>query len=257
MGKPLVVLVTTVAAARQVVNDILTKEREPVIGVACKRTFYNGPLMLLMISTYSGKIYEFDIKQNPELIIEGRIIRLLQAVDLIKVFHDVRRDNRALFQQYGIRVQNVFDTQIAYAVLMKDASLSPRFISVYNLYMKYCRHGNDSDVIEKHLLDEPNDTELFWARRPLNATMVTHSAISAAALVPGIYEAMKRELRPESVEVFEILCNEVLRLKPSVCRPTSEKPPTTQSFRPPITKFTRQQVALLKKTATNSNTDYI
>ena len=45
-------------------------------------------------------------------ILQGRLKEVLECKDILKVFHDCRNDSGVLYKQYGILLQNVFDTQV-------------------------------------------------------------------------------------------------------------------------------------------------
>lgn len=58
-----------------------------------------------------GTCYMFDVLTLGLLVtIELRLI--LEDKEVVKVMHDCRQDSAALFYQMGIRVQNIFDTQV-------------------------------------------------------------------------------------------------------------------------------------------------
>lgn len=48
----------------------------------------------------------------------------------------------------------------------------------------------------------------FWARRPLTEDMIVYAAYDVVALVPTVHQAMKRQLDPALIPLFEELCRE-------------------------------------------------
>ena len=73
---------------------------------------HSGELMLLQLATSDGHAYVFDLKREPNMMHEGLLWRLLVAPTVTKVMHDCRYVSRALKKQFGVTLQNIFDTQV-------------------------------------------------------------------------------------------------------------------------------------------------
>ena len=57
--------------------------------------------------------YLFDVLVQTDDSVWRELKRLLEDEDLIKVMHDCRKASAALFNDLGIRLNNVFDTQVS------------------------------------------------------------------------------------------------------------------------------------------------
>ncbi|XP_075738728.1 egl_like_exo domain-containing protein isoform X3 [Rhipicephalus microplus] len=79
-----------------------------------------GPLTLVQLATPAVEVFLFDVQSAPQLFTEGHLRDILEAEHITKVMHDCRNDSAALFFQFGIKLQNVFDTQAAHATLQQQ-----------------------------------------------------------------------------------------------------------------------------------------
>ena len=55
--------------------------------------------------------YLFDMLQISQAVLQ-QLKAILEDVVVTKVIHDCRQDSAALYYQFGIKLQNVFDTQV-------------------------------------------------------------------------------------------------------------------------------------------------
>jgi len=93
-----------------------------VIAVDCEGVNLSreGELCLVQIGT-NNKVYLVDVLEHGRsLFEEGGLRALLESNEVRKVLHDCRGDSDALYHQYGVKLQNVFDTQVAYAVIKRQ-----------------------------------------------------------------------------------------------------------------------------------------
>jgi len=198
----------TVAGAEKAVLAILTKEK-PIVGVKCLGVNigqHGGFITLIAVSCWDGKIYLFDVKLCPAIVYEGGILRLLQSVELLKVFHNCGPDCATLQKQFGIKVKHFFDTQIAHAVIMEKAGMSPRRVSLQKICEIYKEPPcyTPSDELERLLIEDPN----VWARRPLTKPMQKFAAAFVSPLVPEIFTKTDSALPPTTDDWFTHLCEE-------------------------------------------------
>lgn len=67
---------------------------------------------LVQIAAKSGKCFLFDVRQGgAALFTGGGLRRLLEDVNVLKVGHDLRSDASALYVQYNVFLNHIFDTQ--------------------------------------------------------------------------------------------------------------------------------------------------
>jgi hypothetical protein len=123
---------------------------------------------------------------------------LLEDSGVLKVMHDCRGDSDLLFHAYGVRLANVVDTQIAYAMQQQmDAGSTPLPVSLRTLHVK---HGFAAAAEVKDLArDEMTDS--YWLRRPMTPLMVSYAAADVQYLV-RVYNSLAATFSPDSLPVL-------------------------------------------------------
>ncbi|XP_034303764.2 uncharacterized protein [Magallana gigas] len=151
MANQAVEIVVETSRCRQIVSILSS---ESVLAVDCEGIALGveGPMTLLQICTYSGDVYLFDVQENRELFSEGHLKIVLESDEILKVIHACSYDSAALYHQFGVTLQNVFDTQIQYSK----------------------KEGE------------------FWANRPLTDEMKSVAVGDVRALIPEVFETQKR-----------------------------------------------------------------
>jgi len=168
-----------------------------------------GKLTLVQISTMSGQVFIFDVQTNPGLFIQGRLADLLQSENIVKVIHDCRNDSAALYFQHGITLKNVFDTQAAHAVVQLQETGKPVYKVKNVSFNALCELYNAPvNPMKDQVKNIYRRDQKFWARRPLSKDMICYAAADVMALVPTIYTAMARDLKPDYQNLFLSLCEE-------------------------------------------------
>lgn len=139
----------------------------------------------------------------------ARLHGLRDVNRLWEVAHDCRGDAGALYHQFGVTLKNVFDTQAAHAVLQQQETGKPVYkvknVSLNTLCRSYNAPVNPRKDQMKNVYRRD---QRFWARRPLTEDMVVYAAYDVVALVPTVYDAMKKQLDPALMPLFEELCQE-------------------------------------------------
>ncbi|GAB6020600.1 hypothetical protein CHUAL_003277 [Chamberlinius hualienensis] len=166
----------------------------------------NGPMTLLQIGTGGGNIVILDLVACREMMTDGGIKEILESPNIIKVVHDCRNDSAALYYQFDITLNNVFDTQAAHAVILKNSTNKPvhkvKNISLNNLCRTYgAPFINPKKEQMKKLYRRD---QRFWSRRPLTDDMILYAAYDIYALVPTIYDTMNSLI--EDQPLFNQLC---------------------------------------------------
>jgi len=107
--------------------------------------------------------------------------------------HDCRADSASLKVEFGIRLANVFDTQVAHAVLewqSKGTSIaSSRDIGLNQLCQFYGMAGNP---LKQYVKNCYRYDRRFWAKRPMTEEMIIYAAADVLCLVPDLYELLQR-----------------------------------------------------------------
>lgn len=172
-----------------------------------------GQLTLVQISTVQGQVILLDIQTSPAIMTQGGLKRLLESEQIIKVVHDCRNDSAALFFQYDVNIRGVFDTQAAHAVLQLQDTGKPVY-KVKNVSLNaLCElYGAPVNPMKEQVKNIYRRDQKFWARRPLTRDMICYAAADVLALVPTIYNAMARCIKPEFTNLFKELCEEQVLL---------------------------------------------
>lgn len=139
-------LINTVNDCLLIVTSIIrsgSTTDQPVISLDCEGINLgpNGQLSLLQICTMKGEVYIFDILCCPALITKGGLKTLLESEHVVKVIHDCRNDSINLYNQFGITLKNVFDTQVNLNVLFFERTLNILLLN-YRPLMLYCSCKN-------------------------------------------------------------------------------------------------------------------
>lgn len=124
----------------------------------------------------------------------------LESVYVTKVIHDCKRDSEALYYQFGIKLHNVMDTQIAYYLIEEQLgkkSAPDDHISFVRLLAdpRYC---GISYVEKKEVRSLLREDSQFWTYRPLSELMV-RAATDDVRFLPYIFHKMIEKLSEQSL----------------------------------------------------------
>ncbi|PVD35370.1 hypothetical protein C0Q70_02330 [Pomacea canaliculata] len=186
----------------QIVNSLTDCERalqdlkrEPYLavdgeGVHLSKT---GPLTLLQIGTKEGQVYLFDVLTEPRMLKTGGLKSILESDTIVKVIHSSTNDAEALYWQFGLKLHNVFDTQLAHMELQRaEGRRYPSRMKLAEACEVYCPQ-------KAALLQEKEQVQTqwsklegsFWAKRPLTPEMIKYASHDVLVLIPEVYSAMK------------------------------------------------------------------
>ncbi|KAG1714943.1 piRNA biogenesis protein EXD1 [Nymphon striatum] len=115
-----------------------------------------------------------------------------QVMNLKTVMHDCRNDSAALQNQYGVTLNNVFDTQAAHCAIQQQETGKPVYkvknVSLNTLCNTYGGVLNPKrEQLKKIYRKDPK----YWSRRPLSDDMMLYAAYNVIALVPTVYERLR------------------------------------------------------------------
>ncbi|XP_008393669.2 uncharacterized protein [Malus domestica] len=119
---------------------------------------------------------------------------------MLYIFHDCKRDSEALYFQFGIKLNNVVDTQIAYSLIEEQEGqkrVLVDYISFVGLLAdpRYCGISYlEKEEVRFLLRQDPN----FWTYRPLSEQMVRAAADDVRFLL-HIYYKMMEKLNQQSL----------------------------------------------------------
>ncbi|XP_054421107.1 piRNA biogenesis protein EXD1 isoform X2 [Pteronotus mesoamericanus] len=163
-------------------------KKQSVLGVAEEgaNVCRHGKLCWLQVATNS-RVYLFDIFLLGSRAFNNGLQMVLEDKRILKVIHDCRWLSDCLSHQYGILLNNVFDTQVADVLQfsMETGGFLPNCIST--LQESLIRHLK---VAPKYLsfLEERQElirenTEV-WFTRPLSPSLLKILALEATYLLP-------------------------------------------------------------------------
>ena len=118
---------------------------------------YFPKLSLIQIATHN-KIYILDCIALDILILE----KVFSNKNILKIFHSVRGDSSVIFNSLGIKIKNIFDTQLAEDILHQNSGIQ---ISYKKLVKKYFFKN-----ISK------SETNSNWEKRPLRKKQLDYAA---------------------------------------------------------------------------------
>ncbi|KNA23074.1 hypothetical protein SOVF_028180 [Spinacia oleracea] len=175
-------------------------ETKLVIGFDCEGVDLcrYGTLCIMQLA-FPDAIYLVDAIEGGDMLIEA-CKPALESRYITKVIHDCKRDSEALYFQFGIKLQNVMDTQIAYS-LIEEQEGRPRVPDDYISFValladpRYCGISYlEKEEVRVLLRQDPK----FWKYRPLSELMIRAAADDVRFLL-YIYHKMMEKLNAHSL----------------------------------------------------------
>ncbi|KAL3330306.1 hypothetical protein AABB24_034250 [Solanum stoloniferum] len=175
-------------------------ETQLVIGFDCEGVDLcrHGTLCIMQLA-FPDAIYLVDAVQGGEAVVQA-CKPALESNYITKVIHDCKRDSEALYFQFGIKLHNVVDTQIAYSLINEQeghARVPDCHISFVGLLAdpRYCGVSYDEkEEVRVLLRQDPK----YWTYRPLSEQMIRAAADDVRFLL-HIYHKMVQKLNDKSL----------------------------------------------------------
>ncbi|KAL0115544.1 hypothetical protein PUN28_010812 [Cardiocondyla obscurior] len=213
-------VIATPRESLQIVEEIInprmpSSDGKVVVSFDCEgiNLGVKGQLTLVQIGTMSGFAYVFDLVTCPRLIQAGGVQKLLEHPNVVKVIHDCRNDSVNLYNQFKITLTNVFDTQAAHAVLQFQDTGKPVYkVKNVNLNTLCDHYGAPCNPLKEQLKNIYRKDQRYWSRRPLTRDMLIYASSDVLSLVPQVYNAMSRLIKPEVQGLFAELCEEQIQM---------------------------------------------
>ncbi|XP_059076299.1 uncharacterized protein LOC131027394 isoform X2 [Cryptomeria japonica] len=173
---------------------------ELVIGFDCEGVDLAryGRLCIMQLA-FEDAIYLVDAVEGGDPLMQA-CKPALESVHVTKVVHDCKRDSEALYFQYGIKLDNVVDTQIAYSLIEEQGGRKwapDDHISFVGLLAdpQYCGVSYaEKEEVRILLRKDPQ----FWASRPLTE-MMKRAAADDVRFLLQIYHKMMGKLDQRSL----------------------------------------------------------
>lgn len=162
-------------------------------------------LSLVQVATahresHKQRCYLFDTLIAGGEIFDWGLRQVLESPTIVKIFHDCRWDSRVL-AQFNCRLENVFDTQVAYCVFSRQTTLNTPFpVSLNTLLGKYAfgEKNRYKDVAKA----EMEADKQYWIRRPLSEIQIRYARDDVLKL-PVVYRQLKAGLHVQNVKLIE------------------------------------------------------
>lgn len=177
-----------------------SSEKQLIIGFDCEGVDLcrYGTLCIMQLA-FPDAVYLVDAIQGGNTLIQA-CKPALESTYITKVIHDCKRDSEALYFQFGIKLNNVVDTQIAYSLIeeQEGRKRSPDdYISFVGLLAdpRYCGISYlEKEEVRILLRQDPG----FWTYRPLSELMIRAAADDVRFLL-YIYHKMMEKLNQRSL----------------------------------------------------------
>ncbi|KAM6968622.1 piRNA biogenesis protein EXD1 [Tautogolabrus adspersus] len=163
-------------------------KKQHVIGVGADgvEVFQHGRLCWLQIST-KNKVYLFDILVLGARAFKNGLSMILENKHILKVIHDCRALAGCLVAQFGVKLTNVFDTQVADVMCFysETGGYLPDRVStmqeVVSLHLKVPSSQLLSLQMKSQLTKEERE---MWQKRPCPVPLLKVMALSVIHLQP-------------------------------------------------------------------------
>ncbi|GAW79563.1 3'-5' exonuclease domain containing protein [Plasmodium gonderi] len=140
----------------------------------------NGTVSLIQIC--ARDIYLFDIYKCDNSYLFIKYLReLLEDQQVIKISHDCREDCSILYNQYNINLNNIFDTQVAYNLFLKENKKELYQISYDDLLYK-CLLLNNKHKIYFHKIISLD--QKIYLKRPIAKELIHYAVQDVLYLKP-------------------------------------------------------------------------
>lgn len=157
------------------------------------RNTYFPKLSLIQIST-EKKIYILDCIAIDTSILE----KIFLNKNVTKIFHSIRGDSSVIFNCLGIKMENVFDTQLAEDILNQNKGIQ---ISYKKIVKKYFF----KDISK-------SETNSNWEKRPLDVKQLNYAAEDVRYLHSIMKIQDKKLRRMKKIDFFHELCSKEKKL---------------------------------------------
>uniref|UniRef100_A0AC34GWQ9 3'-5' exonuclease domain-containing protein n=1 Tax=Panagrolaimus sp. ES5 TaxID=591445 RepID=A0AC34GWQ9_9BILA len=205
-------------AFNQIVSD-LDNQSEKFIGIDFKIvTLQNDEYLSFIIIATCSRVFVFDLRSSDTIVLESGIKDLLESDSVLKVMHDIKRVANVLAHRYSVHMRNVFDTQIAHAVLQHEKFGKPfnelRAISFLNLQRVYYPQSIMMSDLSPRKLSQP----INWINCTIDNEILLAASEECHTIVSALYRLLNSQLPVHSRTQFHDKCFEALI-------PSANKPP--------------------------------
>ena len=178
---------------KSVIKDLESHDQLAMDTEFIWRDTYFPKLSLIQIAT-DNKIYILDCLALDVSVLE----KVFLNKNILKIFHSVRGDSAVIFNCLGIKIENIFDTQLAEDILDQNSGIQ---ISYKKLVKKYLFKS-----ISK------SETNSDWEKRPLRKKQLDYAAEDVRYLHSIMDIQNKKINRTNKQDLFYSLCEKENKL---------------------------------------------
>jgi len=173
-----------------VISNILSGDRGGIISLDLEGVYLSKRGVISLLQIFDGKaVYVFDVLLlKDKLFVEGGYLRnVLSSTSVTKIMFDCRKDCEALYHQYGVKLDNVIDVQMAEILyrykIIRDA---PKyFIGLASAVEQHnilkgsetfgCYTGIRNVALDKYSPARGGKMEV-WSQRPVDVDLLLYCA---------------------------------------------------------------------------------
>lgn len=161
----------------------------------------HGQLCLMQIGTTAGQTFVLDIQELGCQAFDLGLRKFLEDPKVTKVVHDFRQDADALWHQFSVNVNGIYDCQLCDVFIRRLSDLQTKYVrGSAKLFQEY---GIEIEKIPGYgLLTQEKKLEIharfsedrhLWERRPLPEDMVLYAKADILPL-PRLHWALQQRL---------------------------------------------------------------
>ncbi len=181
------------SSLRSVVKDLESNDQLAIDTEFIWRNTYYPKLSLIQIAT-KNVIYIFDCLNLDISALE----KVFSNKDILKIFHSVRGDSSVIFNSLDIKIENIFDTQLAEDFLDQNSGIQTSYKKLVKKYF--------FKSISK------SETNSDWERRPLRKKQLDYAAEDVRYLHSIMDLQNKKIIRLNKLDLFRSLCEKENKL---------------------------------------------
>ncbi|KAM9842962.1 piRNA biogenesis protein EXD1 [Aulostomus maculatus] len=163
-------------------------KKQHVVGVGAEgvEVYKNGRLCWLQIAT-KNKVYLFDILLLGSRAFKNGLSMILENKHVLKVIHDCRAIAGCLSSQFGVKLSNVFDTQVADVLCFysETGGFLPDRVSTLQEVVNFRLKVPSSQLLSLQMKSQLTKEETaMWCKRPCPIPLLKVMALSVIHLQP-------------------------------------------------------------------------
>jgi len=161
----------------------------------------HGGLCLMQIGTMIGEAYAIDILELGPIAFDMGLRRMLESREITKIVHDFRQDADALWHQFRVHANGLFDCQLCDVLIRRLSGHrttyvqgSARLFTAYGIEVETIPgYGRLTQEQKLRIHERFSEDRHLWERRPLPADLVRYAKADVMPL-PALYHKLLQAL---------------------------------------------------------------